>query len=127
MKSPLPCHRFVVNEESNKRETKKKIIQNNKNDNIEKIRKIKFDEKFIESVGEKDLNDIFMQIKMLNEELKYYEEITGKRCIFQRDVRHIILYYFSSYYISCYFIYFFLYLSYLIIFISYFIILYDMI
>ena len=92
-KSPLPSHRSYINEKSNKTEIKMKSIQNNRIDINDKIKKnkIKLDEKFIESVAEKDLNDICMQIKMLNEELKYYEEITGKRSIFQREVRYYIM------------------------------------
>ena len=79
-KCPLPSRQI---EKIGKDEKNDKTVKLNK---LDKNKNFKLDSKFMESVAENDLNDICIQIKMLNEELKYYEEITGKRSIFQRNV-----------------------------------------
>lgn len=43
--------------------------------------------KFMEEIRDKEMLEITAQIKTLNGELKYFEEITGKRCIFETEVK----------------------------------------
>ena len=46
---------------------------------------------FMEDVKCDEMIEITSQIKALTSELKYFEELTGKRCIFETKVRHTVV------------------------------------
>ena len=77
-------YRVGNTEKNENNEFGERIVKNERNQkNVKKL-----DTVFMESVSEVDLVEISEQIKLLNNELKFYEEISGKRSLFNTEVNN---------------------------------------
>ena len=89
LKSPVPRRNGMegVAEKNDKYEnTNDKNQGNERNEGNMRVLGRKVDNRFLESVAAADMSDMTSQIRLLQGELKYYEQLTGKRGIFETQV-----------------------------------------